>query len=111
MAFGNDSTLEAVTRAGAAAAVAPIVRALDRFGVVSAYWFLAYAGEPVIWLVTRSDRDKARVTEQGMFTARVQDLLVAAGVPPELAGQAQVTVESEETVERDFEGSWRYAMK
>jgi hypothetical protein len=34
-----------------------------------------------------------------------------AGVEPDLAQRASVTVESEETVDRDFEGSWFYAMR
>jgi hypothetical protein len=37
--------------------------------------------------------------------------LSAAGVESDLAERVSVTVESEETVDRDFEGSWFYALR
>ena len=93
------------------AAVPEIVRGLGEYGVVNVYWFLAYSGEPVIWLVTDSDDQKSVALDHGMFRSRVQGLLAAAGVREDLARRAGVTVESEETVARDFAGSWRYAMQ
>jgi hypothetical protein len=88
-----------------------IVRATARHGGRDAYWFLAYNGYPVIWLVTTTDGEKAAVMALGLLRAEVLAALGDAGVPPDLVERASVTVESQETVGRDFEGKWYYAMK
>ena len=61
--------------------------------------------------MTTSDAEKLVVLDHGMFAARVRDQLATAGVRTDLTSRASVTAESEETVARDFEGSWFYAMR
>jgi hypothetical protein len=92
-------------------AVPVIVRSLAAHGVSDVQWFLAFHGYPVVWLVTSTDTEKATVVEQGFFRRDVLSALAGAGVAPDLVERAAVTVESQETVDRDFEGSWFYAMR
>jgi hypothetical protein len=99
------------TRQAVVRAIPRIVESLSASGVTGVQWFLAFQGEPVIWLVTATDADKSRVAEQGFFRDIVCRLLVEAGLPDVLASRVGVTVESEETVARDFESNWFYAMR
>lgn len=107
---GQDGRERATSRA-VTAAVPAIVRALAGHGVTDAYWFLAYYGYPVIWLITSTDAEKADVAAHGFFRAEVLAALGGAGVAPDLAERAGLTVESHETVNRDFEGNWYAVMK
>ncbi|HVQ86783.1 MAG TPA: hypothetical protein VMT88_01255, partial [Actinomycetes bacterium] len=61
--------------------------------------------------VTTTDAEKATVVEHGFFRPEVLSALAGAGVAPDLVERAGVTVESQETVDRDFEGRWFYAMR
>jgi len=93
------------------AAVPMIIGSLAANGVTNVHWFLSFHGYPVIWLVTNSDAEKERVTEHGCFRTEVLSALAEAGVADDLVERTHVTVESEQTVDRDFEGSWFYAMR
>jgi hypothetical protein len=96
------------------AAVPLIVEALSRWGVIRVTWFQAVHGYSVVWLVTETDAAKAVVLGHSCFRSTVQDILVASGVETALAVQTAlrgVTAESEETVARDFDGSWFNAMR
>jgi hypothetical protein len=96
------------------AAVPKIVDALNQWGVTRVTWFRAFHGYPVVWLVTETDAAKAVVMDHSCFRSTVQDILVANGAEPALAAETAlrgVTVESEETVARDFDGSWFNAMR
>jgi hypothetical protein len=88
-----------------------IVGALHEHGVIDVHWFLAYEGYPVVWLVTETDVEKAAVAGQGFFRPTVQQLLADAGVPTDLAARAGVTVESNESVDREWDGKWHFAMR
>jgi hypothetical protein len=99
------------TSVAVAEAVPVIVGALAAHGVTDVQWFIAFHGYPVIWLVTASDDEKAAVAGRGFFRPEVVVALSAAGVESDLAQRVSVTVESQETVDRDFEGSWFYAMR
>ena len=87
------------------------VESLSASGVTGVRWFLAFRGEPVIWLVTATDADKSRVAQHGFSRDIVCRLLVQAGLSDDLATRVGLTAESEETVARDFQGSWFYAMR
>ena len=82
------------TRRATARAVPRIVAALRDRGVTDVLFFLGFHGEPVLWHVTATDAQKAEVARHEFFRT-----------------QADVTVESEETVGRDFGGDWWAAMK
>jgi hypothetical protein len=102
---------ENATSAAVAAAVPVIIAAGKSLGVAHVYWFLAFHGYPVIWLVTATDAERAKVAERGLLRADVLGALQDAGVQPDLVEQTHITVQSQETVDRDYENSWYYAMK
>ena len=107
----GDAESERDTGTAVVAAVPVIIGSLAANGVTDVQWFLAFHGYPVVWLVTTSDAEKAVVAEHGFFRAEVLSALAEAGVAPDLLERVHVTVESQETVDRDFEGSWFYAMR
>ena len=111
MDSGDAAARESETSAAVTSAVPVMRRCLARHGVNDVRWFLAFYGYPVVWLVTSTDADKATVVEKGFFRPDVRSALAGAGVAPDLVDRAAVTVESQETVDRDFEGSWFYAMR
>lgn len=88
-----------------------IVAALQEHGVIDVHWFRAYYGEPVLWLVTATDLQREAVARSGCFRDVVLPLLGEFGVPSDLLKDACVTVESNETVDRDWNGNWFHAMK
>lgn len=111
MDHGDSAARGSRTSAAVTAAVPVIVDSLATYGVTNVFWFLAYYGSPVVWLVTTTDDEKATVVEHGFFRPDVLSALAGAGVAPDLVERAGVTVESQETVDRDFEGRWFHAMR
>lgn len=87
------------------------VRELQSQGVMQAIPFLSYYVEPVVWLVVERDADRARLAANGEVRDTVIHHLREAGVREDLLREARVTVESQETVDRVFGGSWWAAMK
>jgi hypothetical protein len=64
-----------------------------------------------VWLGTASDAQKdALMTREGMRET-VAEVLNAAGIESTDAVFDSVAVQSQETVERDYEGSWFYALR
>lgn len=88
-----------------------VVKELEPHGVIRAFPFLGFHVEPVVWLVTRLDAERDSVTRGGISRDLVIQRLAEAGVRSDLAARAGVTVESEETVDRDHGGNWRVAMQ
>ena len=111
MNSGDSAARESETSAAVTAAIPVIVGSLATHGVRDVQWFLAFHGYPVMWLMTSTDAEKATAVEHGFFRPEVLAALAQAGVAPDLVERAGVTVESQETVDRDFEGSWFYAMR
>ena len=88
--------------------------AFDRLkpkGVIRAIPLFGFHVEPVVWLATRSAAERDHVIEHGIPRDLVIQRLEEAGVRPDLAARAGVTVESEETVEREHGSNWRIAMQ
>lgn len=88
-----------------------VVEELRPQGVVRAIPFLGYHVQPVVWLVTRRDAERDLLTQRGLPRDLVVRRLEDAGVRSDLAARAGLTVESEETVDRDYGGDWWAAMK
>jgi len=93
------------------AAVPRIVSSLAAHGVRNVLWFLAYDGHPLIWLVTDTDEERGSVAEHGFFRAEVLSALTDSGLAPELVHHTGITVQSQESVDRDWDGNWRHAMQ
>ncbi len=92
-------------------AVLAVVRKLERYGVTGVHWFWPEQGAPAMWLVTTTDAEKSMVVDHGMFATEVHAELSAAGVPFGVSNRATVTVESLETLDRDYHGSWAYLLR
>lgn len=88
-----------------------LVEELKDHGVTGDYSFLGFHCDPVVWLVTRSDVERDKLLKSGLLRDLVVQRLGEAGVRRDLAEQAGATVESQETVDRDFDGNWRHAMQ
>lgn len=58
------------------------------------------------WLVTPTDEDRNALKRNATLLVQMQTAAQAAGFAPD-----GIVVESQETVERDYEGSWFYAMR
>jgi len=84
---------------------------LKPVGVTRSWSSLGFHCDPVIWLVTETDAERDAVCQNGSPRALVVEHLLTAGVRADLAAYAGVTVESQETVDREFGGNWREAMQ
>ena len=80
-------------------------------GVIEAHGSWSGDGAPMVWLVTRTDAEKSAVLEDGRFVMLVRAELSSAGVPFDAANRAQVAVESYETLDRDYGGSWAQLLR
>ncbi len=88
-----------------------LVAELKDQGVTGDYSFLGFHCDPVVWLVTRGDVERDKLLKSGLLRDLVVQRLREAGVRLDLAEQAGATAESQETVDRDFDGNWRHAMQ
>lgn len=85
---------------------------LARHGVVRVEWVVGFV-EPYrvsAWLGTRTDAERDALPE-APFLAEVREILVAAGLPGDTARFECTVVQSQETVDRDHQGSWFYALR
>lgn len=64
-----------------------------------------------VWLCTSTDADKALLIELSGLAPRAAECLRSAGFETLEERDVIVVVESDETVEREFQGSWFYAMR
>ncbi|SDZ32841.1 hypothetical protein [Herbiconiux ginsengi] len=64
-----------------------------------------------VWLVTESDSTAQSLREVPELKANVISALRTAGFLRAELDELGVVVQSQETVERDYEGSWFYAMR
>jgi hypothetical protein len=88
-----------------------VVQELRPQGVIRAIPFLGYHVQPVVRLVTRLDAERDLIAQRGIPRDLVVRRLEDAGVRSDLAARAGLTVESEETVDRDYGGDWWAVMK
>ena len=64
-----------------------------------------------VWLGTARDSEAARLRTSPTIRARVHDLLVAHGFKVRDLVELVVVVQSQETVDREYDGSWFYALR
>jgi hypothetical protein len=88
---------------------------LDAFAPlgVSALRAMPSPGEPWIgvWMQTSTDRERELLRTNARTVPWVREILAAAGFPVDEARDANVTIQSQETVDRDYRGSWFFAMR
>ena len=65
-----------------------------------------------IWIVTQTDKEKIILRNNYLkINSEVKGLLIEAGYPIEAINYTGVDFESQETVDRDYKGSWWNCMK
>jgi hypothetical protein len=62
------------------------------------------------WLGTATDAERDALPERP-FRDEVLEILRTAGLPEDEVGEFGTTKQSQETVERDYQGSWFYALR
>lgn len=63
------------------------------------------------WLCCQTDDQKQRLTDDESIQSMWRDTLISNGYPDSVREWLNVTVESQEYVDRECEGNWRYAMQ
>src|SRR5262245_54709832 len=64
-----------------------------------------------VWLGTATDSEAVRLRKSLAIRTRVHDLLVAHGFEEQDLGELMVVVQSQETVDREYDASWFYALR
>ncbi len=89
-----------------------IVEALGSHAVVRVEWVVGFVRPFHVsaWLVTATDAERDALP-LSPFGAEVRSIVEVAGVPDGDLGKLDTVVQSQETVDRDYEGSWFYAQR
>jgi hypothetical protein len=64
-----------------------------------------------VWLITRTDEQRDALGALDPEREVVREVLEQVGIPPEQLEALTVTSQSQETVGRDYNGSWFYALR
>ncbi len=84
------------------AALVPMVASLGSWGVESAHWLPDRAGEPVIWLRTRTQAQRLALQSQVWLLPQVQVTLSRLSVPHAVVWRVRVEITSAEDEARLF---------
>ena len=90
-----------------------LVQVLGSHGIVGAEYVVGFVHPYKIhvWLVTFTDAEKDALHGSSPFLNEVRQVLDEAGLPWSEAHLDGTVVQSQETVDRDYEGSWFYALR
>ena len=77
-------------------AIPGVLASLGAWGVVSMHWLPDQDDEPVIWLTTRTERERGALESTAWLTGQIAMLLTRASVPWETLKRLRVMVDSEE---------------
>lgn len=64
-----------------------------------------------VWPVTRTDAERDSLPAANPFVDEVRSAIRASGFPDEHASLDGTVAQSQETVDRDYDGSWFYALR
>jgi hypothetical protein len=90
-----------------------IVRALAPNGVVDVQYVVGFV-HPFsihVWLVTATDAERDALGSRNPGLPDVKSAILASGLPAEHATIDGTVAQSQETVDREYEGSWFYALR
>ncbi len=90
-----------------------IVDALRHAGVVDAQYVVGFV-HPFsvhVWLVTTTDAERDQLPGENPFVEEVRSAISESGFPDDDASVEGTVAQSQETVDRDYEGSWFYALR
>lgn len=90
-----------------------IVRRLAPHGVQHVEFVSAFgSSEDVwVWLATATDAQRDALSGEEPLLKDVREAVASAGYPPDELHNIHSTVQSQETVDRDYKGSWFYALR
>lgn len=86
-----------------------VVETFAKAGCVEVHWIATSMTGPAsaAWLVTATDAERDVLGADQQLKARLDSRLAELGLPE----VEHVVVQSQETVDREFQGSWFYAMR
>lgn len=90
-----------------------IVQVLTPYGVVGCEYVVGFV-HPFgvhVWLVTATDAERDALGSHNPFLEEVASAILANDFPSQHASMAGTVAQSQETVDRDYEGSWFYALR
>ena len=90
-----------------------IVRGLASEGVVGAEYVVGFV-HPFsvhVWLVTATDVERDALASVDPCLPEVTSAILSSGFPVEHATIDGTVAQSQETVDREYEGSWFYALR
>ena len=90
-----------------------IVRGLASEGVVGAKYVVGFV-HPFsvhVWLVTATDVERDALASVDPCLPEVTSAILSSGFPVEHATIDGTVAQSQETVDREYEGSWFYALR
>ena len=64
-----------------------------------------------VWLGTRTDAEREALGTDNPLIGPVRQVLLESGLPLGRVGVIGTSAQSQETVDRDYEGSWFYALR
>lgn len=64
-----------------------------------------------IWTTTATDRERDALSRDEQLLSHFRSLLLEEGYPADAVPHVGFAFESEETVKRDYNGNWWYAVK
>ncbi|MEZ5093124.1 hypothetical protein [Nocardioides sp.] len=82
------------------AALVPLVASLGPWGVTDAHWLPDRAGAPVVWLRTRTERERGSLAGQVWLLPQVQVTLTRLSVPHEIVWPLRLELTSYEAEQR-----------
>lgn len=81
-------------------ALLPMVASLGSWGVESGHWLPDRAGEPVVWLRTRTEEQRHSLESAVWLRPQVQHMLTRLGVPHDTVWQLRLELTSQEAERR-----------
>jgi hypothetical protein len=64
-----------------------------------------------VWVKTRTDAERDGLLADATLKQTLDQALSQAGYPEAAIPHVELTIQSQETVDRDYEGNWFYAMR
>jgi hypothetical protein len=90
-----------------------LVQALASVGVVRIEVVSAFPGSEriAVWLCSSTDVQRDAFPRSNPYLEKVRTVLLTAGLTPDQLEELMTVAQSQETVDRDYEGSWFYALR
>ena len=90
-----------------------IISALESAGVVGVEYVVGFVHpfSIYVWLVTTTDAERDQMPTKDPFLDEVRRVIGESQFPIEHGSIDGTVVQSQETVDRDYEGSWFYALR